>query len=95
LKEYSKGKLFNGEVSEHAESKTNSAGLPHAQYTLPATGRSTVLWAPDCYIRAKETVTSPVVLYGCETWSLMVKELHRVLVFEDRVLRKIFGPKRK
>jgi hypothetical protein len=37
----------------------------------------------------------PVVLYGCETWSLTLKEEHRLRVFENRVLRKIFGPKRE
>jgi hypothetical protein len=36
----------------------------------------------------------PVVLYGCRTWSLTLKEEHRLRVFENRVLRKIFGPKR-
>jgi len=36
-----------------------------------------------------------VVLYGCETWSYTVREEHRLRVFEDRVLRRIFGPKRE
>jgi hypothetical protein len=36
----------------------------------------------------------PVVLYGCETWSLTLREEHRLRVFENRVLRGIFGPKR-
>ena len=36
----------------------------------------------------------PVVLYGCETWSLTVREEHRLRVFENRVLRRVFGPKR-
>jgi hypothetical protein len=36
----------------------------------------------------------PVVLYGCETWSVTLREKHRVSVFENRVLRRIFGPKR-
>jgi hypothetical protein len=36
----------------------------------------------------------PVVLYGCETWSLTLKEEHRLRVFENKVLRTIFGPKR-
>jgi hypothetical protein len=36
----------------------------------------------------------PVVLYGCETWSLTLREKHRLRVFENRVLRRIFGPKR-
>ena len=35
-----------------------------------------------------------VVLYGCETWSLTLREEHRLAVFENRVLRRIFGPKR-
>jgi hypothetical protein len=36
----------------------------------------------------------PVVLYWCETWSLTVREEHKLRVFENRVLRRIFGPKR-
>jgi hypothetical protein len=35
-----------------------------------------------------------VVLYGCETWSLTLREEHRLWIFENRVLRRIFGPKR-
>jgi hypothetical protein len=35
-----------------------------------------------------------VVLYGCETWSLTVREEYRLRVLENRVLRRIFGPKR-
>jgi hypothetical protein len=35
-----------------------------------------------------------VVLYGCETWSLTSREEHRLGVFENRVLRRVFGPKR-
>jgi hypothetical protein len=35
-----------------------------------------------------------VVLYGCETWSLKLREESRLRVFENRVLRKVFGPKR-
>jgi hypothetical protein len=41
-----------------------------------------------------KTVILPVVLYGCETWSLTLREEHRLRVFENRVLRRIFGPKR-
>jgi hypothetical protein len=36
----------------------------------------------------------PAVLYGCETWSLTLREEHTLEVFENRVLRRIFGPKR-
>jgi hypothetical protein len=35
-----------------------------------------------------------LVLYGCETWSLALREEHKLRVFENRVLRRIFGPKR-
>jgi hypothetical protein len=41
-----------------------------------------------------KTITGPVVLYGCETWSLTLREEHGLRVFENRVLRRIFGPKR-
>jgi hypothetical protein len=41
-----------------------------------------------------KTIILPVVLYGCETWSLALREEHRPRVFENRVLRKIFRPKR-
>jgi hypothetical protein len=40
------------------------------------------------------TIILPVVLCGCETWSLTLRKEHRLGVFEDRVLRRIFGPKR-
>jgi hypothetical protein len=41
-----------------------------------------------------KTIILPVVLYGCETWSLTLREEHRPRVFENRVLGRIFGPKR-
>jgi hypothetical protein len=40
------------------------------------------------------TIILPVVLYGCETWSLTLREEGRLRVFENRVLRRVFGPKR-
>jgi hypothetical protein len=45
-------------------------------------------------IRVYKTIILPVVLYGCETWSLTLSEGHRLMVFENRVLRGILGPKR-
>ena len=39
------------------------------------------------------TIILPVVLYGCETWSLTLREKHRLRLVENRVLRKIFGRK--
>jgi hypothetical protein len=46
-------------------------------------------------IKIYKTVILPVVLYGCETWALTLGKEHRLKVFENRGLRKIFGPKRE
>jgi hypothetical protein len=45
-------------------------------------------------VRVYKIIILPVVLYGCETWSLTVREERKLRVFENRVLRRIFGPKR-
>jgi hypothetical protein len=45
-------------------------------------------------VKIYKTIILSVVLYGCETWSLTLTEEHRLKVFENRVLRGIFGPKR-
>jgi hypothetical protein len=44
-------------------------------------------------IRVYRTIISRVVLYGCETWSLTLREEQRLRVLENRVLSRIFGPK--
>jgi hypothetical protein len=44
-------------------------------------------------IRIYKTIILLVVLYGCKTWSLILREGHRLRVFENRVLKRIFGPK--
>jgi hypothetical protein len=45
-------------------------------------------------IKIYRTINLPVVLYGCETWSLTLREEHRLRVLENRVLRRGFGPNR-
>jgi hypothetical protein len=45
-------------------------------------------------MRIYMTIILPVILYGCETWSLTLRGEHKLRVFEDRVPRRIFGPKR-
>ncbi|KAJ4427543.1 hypothetical protein ANN_25191 [Periplaneta americana] len=45
-------------------------------------------------VRIYKTVILPVVPYGCETWTLTLREEHRLRVFENKVLRKIFGAKK-
>jgi len=52
------------------------------------------LLSKNLKIKIYRNIILPVVLYGCETWSLTVREEHRLRVFENRVLRRIFGPKR-
>jgi len=48
----------------------------------------------DDKIKICRTIILPVVLYGCETWSLTLREERRLRVFEKRGLRRVFGPKR-
>jgi hypothetical protein len=55
---------------------------------------STLLLSKNVKIRIYKTILLRVVLYGCETWSLTLREERRLRVFENRVLRGIFGPKR-
>jgi len=45
-------------------------------------------------IKIYRTIILPIVLYGCETWSLILREERRLRVFENRVLRRAFRPKR-
>jgi hypothetical protein len=55
---------------------------------------SSRLLSANVKIRINRIITLPVVLCGCETWSLTLREEHRLKVFENRLLRTIFGPKR-
>jgi len=52
------------------------------------------LLSKNLKIKIYRTIILPVVLYGCETWSLILREERRPRVFENRVLRRVFGPKR-
>jgi len=52
------------------------------------------LLSANIEIKIHRTKILRVVLYGCETWSLTLRDKHRVMVFENRVLRRIFVPKR-
>jgi hypothetical protein len=45
-------------------------------------------------VKIYQTIILPVALYGCETWSVTLREQHRLRVFENGFLRRIFGPKR-
>jgi len=56
---------------------------------------SSSLLSKNLKIKIYRTIILSVVLYGCETWSVTLREERRLRVFENRVLRRIFGPKRK
>jgi hypothetical protein len=62
---------------------------------LSFTPKSFVLPSHIKKIKIYRTVILPLVLYGCETWSLTLREEHKLRVSENRVLRRIFGPKRE
>jgi hypothetical protein len=48
----------------------------------------------DIKVRIHKIIILSVVLYGCETWSLRVREVHKLRVLENMVFRRIFGPKK-
>jgi len=55
---------------------------------------SSSLLSKNLKIKIHRTIILPLVLYGCETWPLTLRGERRLRVFEYRVLRRIFGPKR-
>jgi len=54
----------------------------------------TVLPIKNLKIKINRTIILPVVLYGCETWSLTLREERKLRMFENMVLRRIFGLRR-
>jgi hypothetical protein len=69
--------------------KSGNAGYHSVQDLL-----SSSLLSKNTKIKIYRTIILPVILYGCETWSLTLREEHRLRVFKNRVLRRIFGTKR-
>ena len=55
---------------------------------------SSRLLSKNLKIKVYRTIILPVVFYGCETWSLKLREESKLRVFENMVLRRIFGPRR-
>ena len=55
---------------------------------------SSSLLSKKLKIKTYRTIILPMVLYGCETWPLTLRDERRLRVFENRVLRRVFGPKR-
>jgi hypothetical protein len=78
------------DIHDEIKSRINS-GYP-CYYSVPNL-LSSCLIPENLKIKIYKTVILPVMLYGCETWSLTLKEEHRLRVFGNRMLRRIFGPK--
>jgi hypothetical protein len=83
--------ITNQSIHEEIKSRLKSG---NACYYSVQNLLSSRLLSKNTKIRAYRTIILPVVLYGCETWSLTIREEQRLRVFENRVLRRIFGPKR-
>jgi hypothetical protein len=66
----------------------------NACYHLVQNLLSSHLLSKNVKVRIYKPIILPVVRYGCETWSLTVREEHKLKVFENRVLRRVFGPKK-
>jgi hypothetical protein len=54
---------------------------------------SSRLLSRNVKVKIYKTIILPIVLYGCETWTLALREEHRLRVFENSILREMFGPK--
>jgi hypothetical protein len=78
-------------IQEEIKSRLNSGNACY--YTVQSLLSSRLL-SRNVKIKEYETIILPIVLYGCETWSLTLSEEHRLRVFENRVLRRIFKPTR-
>jgi hypothetical protein len=78
-------------IHEEIRNKLNSG---NACYHAVQNLLSSHLLSRNVKIKIYKIIILPVVLYGCETWSLTLREEHIMRVFEKRVLWRIFGPKR-
>jgi len=78
IQEEIKSRLMSGNVCYHSVQNLLSSSL----------------LSKNLKIKICRTIILPVVLYGCETWSLTLREERRLRVFENRVPRRIYGPRR-
>jgi len=83
--------IYQNSIQEEIKSRSKSG---NACYHSVQNLLSSSLISKYFKNKIHRTIILPMVLYGCETWSLTLTEEHRLRVFENRELRKIFGPKR-
>ncbi|KAJ4435638.1 hypothetical protein ANN_18254 [Periplaneta americana] len=81
-------------INDIREEIKHRINMGNASYYSVEKLLSSSLLSKNLKVRIYKTVILPVVLYGCETWTLTLREEHRLRVFENKVLRKIFGTKR-
>jgi hypothetical protein len=86
------GTMLTNENSIQVEIKSRLK-LRNACYYSVQNLLSSRLLSKNLKIRIYRTIILPVVLYGCEAWSLTLREERRLKVFENTVLRRMFGPK--
>jgi len=78
-------------IPEEIKSRLRSGNACyHSVQNLLSSG----LLSKNLKIKIYRTIILPAVLYGCETWSLTLREERKLGVFENMVLRRIFGPRR-
>jgi hypothetical protein len=77
----------------HEEIKNRLNSVNACYYSVQSLMSSRLLSRTE-KVKIYTNISLPVVLYGCETWALTLREEHRMKVFENRVLRRIFVPKR-
>jgi hypothetical protein len=87
------GTTLTNQNSIQAEIKSRLK-LGNASYYSAYNLLSSRLLSKNLKIKIYRTTILPAVLYGCEAWSLTLREESRLRVFENRVLRRVFGPKR-
>ena len=79
-------------IQEKIKSRLKSG---NACYKLVQNPLSSCLLSKNIKVKIYRSIILLVVLYGCETWSVTLREECRLRVFENSVLRRIFGPRRK
>ena len=86
--------LVEGLTTPHLKEENVTNPLDKPRNWTDSLVRSFHLLSNKRKVNTDKTNILAVVLYGCETWSLTLREKHRLRVFENKVLRKIFGAKR-
>jgi len=83
-------KVTERSYTNYVANNTTALKLGNACYHSVQNLLSSRLLSKNLKIKIYRTIILPVVLYGCETWSLTLREVRKLRVFENRMLRKVF-----